>query len=133
MYVTTPDGRIEYVAAAPDVISHEITKLWQDVDVLLRASLSGELSFYYAAMLHLQFVKIHPYEDGNGRTARLLEKWFLAEKLGPEAWFLQSEKHYYEQHAACYRNLRLLGLEYEALDYSKALPFLLMLPDALSN
>jgi Fic family protein len=28
---------------------------------------------------------------GNGRTARLLEKWFLAEKLGAKAWFVESE------------------------------------------
>lgn len=41
------------------------------------------------------FVKIHPWNDGNGRSARLLEKWFIAQKLGPKAWFLQSEKNYY--------------------------------------
>ncbi|WP_220392957.1 Fic family protein [Chitinophaga lutea] len=33
-------------------------------------------------MIHLVFVKIHPRADGNGRSARLLEKWFLAVKLG---------------------------------------------------
>jgi Fic family protein len=132
MYVTTPDGRIEYVAAAPDVVPSEMEKLWIDVALLQEAELSTHEAFYFAALLHLRFVKIHPYEDGNGRAARLLEKWFLAQKLGPKAWYLRSEQHYYDRHATYYRNLRALGLEYETLDWSKALPALLMLPDALA-
>jgi Fic family protein len=90
--------------------------------------LSIEEVFYYAAFIHLVFVKIHPWNDGNGRSARLLEKWFIAQKLGNKAWFLQSEKMYYSFHSTYYQNIRLLGLEYPELDYSKALPFLLMLP-----
>lgn len=84
-------------------------------------------------MIHLVFVKIHPWNDGNGRSARLIEKWFLAEKLGEKAWFVQSEKHYYQQHQAYYKNIRLLGLEYPDLDYKQALPFLLMLPNCLNH
>ncbi|MDR0711336.1 MAG: Fic family protein [Prevotellaceae bacterium] len=30
----------------------------------------------------MALVSIHPLNGGNGRTARLLEKWFLAKKLG---------------------------------------------------
>ena len=82
-------------------------------------------------MVHLVFVKIHPFNDGNGRTARLLEKWFLAQKLGEKAWFIQSEKNYYHQHQTYYKNLRALGLEYPELDYTKTMPFLLMLPESL--
>ena len=84
-----------------------------------------------AAFIHLVFVKIHPFTDGNGRTARLLEKWFLPQKSGAKAWFFPSEKNYYQHHQTYYNHLRALGLEYPELDYGKALPFLLMLPGAV--
>jgi Fic family protein len=131
MFVVTKDGRIEYVAASPEKVKMEIEKLSRDIVVLLQADLSIEDVFFFASLMHLVFVKIHPFEDGNGRTARLLEKWFLAEKLGYKAWFIQSEKKYYEKHQTYYQNIRKLGLEYDELDYAKALPFLQMLPDAL--
>jgi hypothetical protein len=51
--------------------------------------------------------------------------------LGEKAWFVPSERNYYEQHQTYYDNIRALGLEYPELDYSKALPFLQMLPNAI--
>ncbi len=133
MYVATDDGRIEYVAATSSAVPKEMNKFYSDLKILLSQDLSIEEVFYYASIIHLVFVKIHPWNDGNGRNARLIEKWFLAEKLGPKAWFLQSEKMYYLRHQIYYRNLRALGLEYEGLNYDKALPFLLMLPETLIN
>lgn len=132
MYVSTPDGKIEYVAAAPYAVTNEMQKLYADIAILLEAQLGIAEVFFFAAFIHLVFVKIHPFNDGNGRTARLLEKWFLAQKLGTNAWFVQSEKNYYQQHQTYYQNLRTLGLEYPELNYDKALPFLLMLPGALT-
>ena len=131
MYVSTPDGRIEYVAALPGQVKAEMTKFYADLKVLVEADLSVPEVFFYAAMIHLVFVKIHPWNDGNGRSARLIEKWFIAEKLGKKAWFLSSEKHYYNLHQEYYNNIRKLGLEYGELDYKEALPFLLMLPGCL--
>lgn len=128
MFVMTDDGRIEYVATTPGNVLPEMSKFYADMEALLKANLNFEEVFFFAALLHLVFVKIHPLNDGNGRTARLLEKWFIAEKLGTKAWFIQSEKNYYDQHQTYYDNIRKLGLEYEELDYSKALPFLQMLP-----
>jgi len=133
MYVSTPEGKIEYVAASPFEVEKELQKFFADIRMLLSTKMTIEEVFFYAAMIHLIFVKIHPWADGNGRSARLLEKWFLAQKLGEKAWFLQSEKMYYQKHQTYYTNIRLLGLEYTELDYSKALPFLLMLPHSLSN
>ena len=131
MYVTTSDGRIEYVAASPYAVKTELEKLYNDIETLLNTELSVQEIFFFASLIHLVFVKIHPFDDGNGRTSRLIEKWFLASKWGEKAWFVQSEKNYYLNHQTYYKNIRLLGLEYETLDYSKALPFLLMLPQAL--
>ncbi|MDO5608138.1 MAG: Fic family protein [Capnocytophaga sp.] len=131
MYVTTPDGRIEYVAASPYEVKTEMEKFYNDIAILLQMDLNIEAVFYFASLVHLIFVKIHPWNDGNGRTARLLEKWFLAQKLGPKAWFIQSEKMYYQQHDIYYKNIRSLGLEYENLTYSKGLAFIQMLPTSL--
>lgn len=131
MYVITKEGKIEYVAAAPQQLQGELDRLFADMDTLLKADLSLEEVLFFASLLHLVFVKIHPYEDGNGRSSRLLEKWFMAEKLGPKAWFVQSEKYYYTHHLTYYNNIRQLGLEYEELDYSRALPFLSMLPESV--
>ena len=131
MYVTTKDGRIEYVAASPFELAEAMEKLYADIDILLKSELSIEEIFFFASMIHLVFVKIHPWNDGNGRSARLLEKWFMARKLGEKAWFVQSEKYYYEHHQAYYDNIRVLGLEYDLLDYGKAMGFLLMLPEGV--
>ena len=93
MYVTTPDGRIEYVAASPNEVEAEMEKFHNDIEILLKTKLSIEEVFFFASLIHLVFVKIHPWNDGNGRSARLIEKWFLAQKLSEKAWFIQSEKN----------------------------------------
>jgi len=92
MYVSTDDGRIELVAATPPQVPIEMEMLFSDIGLLLKKELSIEQTFYCLAMIHLVFVKIHPWNDGNGRSAKLLEKWFLAEKLGQKSWFIQREK-----------------------------------------
>lgn len=95
-FIIDKDGRIEYVAADPGIVQAETNKLFQDIQLLLESNLSAEQAFYFAAFIHLVMLKIHSFADGNGRTSRLLEKWFLAEKLGENAWFVPSERHYHE-------------------------------------
>jgi Fic family protein len=125
-------GRIQFEAAPAGQVHHLFELLWQDIELLKTQELSYAEVFYFAAFIHMVFVNIHPFDDGNGRAARLLEKWFIAEKLGAKAWYLQSELNYYTNVNQYYKNLNKLGIFYEQLDYSKAMPFLLMLPNALN-
>ena len=131
MFVLTDDGKIEYVAAAPNDVESEMQNFFMFLENFRLKKSTIHESFFNASFLHLLFVKIHPMNDGNGRLARLLEKWFLAEKLGEKAWFLETEKMYYQNHQLYYQNLRKLGLEYEDLDFKNGLDFFKMLPLSL--
>ena len=54
-----------------------------------------------AALVHYQFVTIHPYYDGNGRTARLLTS-FLMQKFGYGLKRIYSLEEYYANDLAGY-------------------------------
>jgi len=126
MFVLNSDDRIEYVAAEPNIVNYELNKLFNDIEILRNNKLSTSEAMYFAAFIHLLFIKIHPLQDGNGRTARLIEKWFLIEKLGDKAVAIGLEKNYYTNLTDYYKNIRVLGLEYGELDYSKSMDFLRM-------
>lgn len=48
-----------------------------------------------AAILHTEFIKIHPFEDGNGRTARLLVNYELAKSGYPTVVIKAKDKNKY--------------------------------------
>ncbi len=133
MFVLNSNDQIEYVAASPNEVAPELDKLFCDVKTLQGKKLNSFEAFYYASLIHLVFVKIHPFQDGNGRAARLIEKWFLLENLGEKANSIQLEKNYYNNLKNYYGNIKKLGLEYEELNYKKSLDFLLMTIESLST
>jgi len=124
------EGRLIYLAIEPEFVKQELVKLFADISILLNTKLNTTEVFYYAALLHLIFVNIHPFVDGNGRATRLIEKWFLAKKLGDNSWFITSEKNYWDNRPTYYKNLQL-GVNYYEIKYELSIPFLSMLPNSL--
>jgi len=133
MFVLNEEERIEYIACEPGKVNIEWKKLFNDLKILKKAELSIIEIFYYASYIHLVFLKIHPLQDGNGRTARLIEKWFLREKIGNKAISIALEKNYYNNKHKYYANIKAIGLDYDSLDYNKGLAFLLMTISSLKN
>lgn len=66
-----------------------------------------------AGIFHKQFVIIHPFVDGNGRTARLATKVLLA-KMGLNIFSLFSFENYYNQNVSKYfQEVGVLGNYYD--------------------
>ena len=69
-----------------------------------------------ATIIHFYIAYIHPYFDGNGRTARLVHLWFLIQKGYQSALFIpfssqieKSRKTYYDAFTAVEENKKLSG------------------------
>jgi Fic family protein len=65
--------RVHYMAPSPDRVEEEMSKFidWYNADKPISPVIRS-------AIVHLWFVSIHPFEDGNGRLARILGDMYLA-------------------------------------------------------
>ncbi|MFA5644584.1 MAG: Fic family protein [Patescibacteria group bacterium] len=69
-----------------------------------------------AGLFHKQFVIIHPFIDGNGRTARLATKILLTQ-MGLDTFNLFSFENYYNQNVSKYfQEVGILGNYYDIKD-----------------
>lgn len=121
---------LAYLAVEPEFVEREMKLFFQELNELILSELTEIEAFYFASLIHLRFAHIHPFRDGNGRAARLIEKWFIAEKLGRDFWRIPSEE-YYKNHQAEYYEKINLGVNFYELNYDKSVGFLEMLPNCL--
>jgi len=119
-----------YLAIEAKYVKDEMKKLFEDIEKLINTTLTVEEVFYHASLAHLKFAHIHPFMDKNGRVARLLEKWFLADKLGEKLWKIPSEEYYKNRQNDYYEAINL-GVNFYELDYSQCIDFLKLLPESL--
>jgi Fic family protein len=74
--------RVHYVAPSPDRVDAEMADFIEWFNSEMKLS-----SVVMSAVAHLWFVSIHPFEDGNGRLARILSDMMLAKGDGSELRF----------------------------------------------
>ncbi len=121
---------LAYMAIEPASIAREMNLFFQDINDLRSWDLNEIEVFYFASLIHLKLAHIHPFRDGNGRVARLIEKWFVAEKLGKDFWKMPSEE-FYKKHQTKYYETINLGVNFYELNYDRCISFLEMLPNCL--
>src|SRR3989338_4001787 len=84
-----------------------------------------------AGIFHKQFVIIHPFIDGNGRTVRLATKVLLS-SMGLDTFNLFSFENYYNQNVSKYfEQVGLLGNYYDIKDYIDFTPWLEYFTDGI--
>ena len=90
--------KIHYIAPSPDRVEEEMEKFlnWFDGEQPVSSAIRS-------AIAHFWFVSIHPFEDGNGRLARILSDMLLARGEKSEFRFYnvssqinKDKKHYYD-------------------------------------
>lgn len=102
--VDSATGRIDYAPPMPrdvPVLMRDLVKWWRSDEA---AALSGPVR---AGLLAHRFVSIHPFGDGNGRTARALATTELWRSGYDMRGFLSLEEHYTADLNAYYDNLQM--------------------------
>lgn len=101
----------ETVYLTPDI--KDVEPLMNSLLVYIDENREGVDPVILAGLFHKQFVIIHPFADGNGRTARLLTKLLLA-NMGLDTFNLFSFENYYNKDVAKYfQNVGEFGDYYE--------------------
>lgn len=99
-----PPNRGDVTTLMNDLVSY-LEKEYDTIDPLI-----------LAGIFHKQFVIIHPFMDGNGRTARLITKYLLA-RMGLDTFQLFSFENYYNQNVTKYfASVGVLGDYYDIAD-----------------
>lgn len=97
-YVVNAKGQVIDTPPAPKMVPSLMREL-----IFWVAASSEDHAVVRTAVFHHQFVKIHPFVDGNGRMARALSQWTLIQggydpsySLGVDEYFAADKAKYYQ-------------------------------------
>jgi len=94
----------------------DVEKLVKELLLYIEENKNKTDPIILAGIFHKQFVVVHPFVDGNGRTTRLLTKVLLAH-MGLNTFNLFSFENYYNNNVSKYfEKVGVLGNYYEEVD-----------------
>lgn len=113
VFVNDPSSR-KTVYWPPD--HQEVAPMLKDLFDFLDGNARKIDPLILSGIFHKEFVIIHPFMDGNGRTARLATKVMLA-KIGLDTFNLFSFENYYNKNVSRYfQEVGLIGNYYDLKD-----------------
>lgn len=121
--------RLAYTPPPASVVEEHVVDLVRGLNRLER--LTDAEVLMHAAQLHLAILCIHPFPDGNGRTARIMERIFIKHHRGDWGMKIRTEAYYRTHRATYFSNLQAIGPNWNSLRMDRTLPFLQMLPAAI--
>ena len=77
-----------------------------------------------SVVIHYYFAYLHPYFDGNGRMARLLQLWYLVQKGYTAALFIPFSAYISENKSGYYKAFKSISENYEISGITDVTPFL---------
>lgn len=124
VFVNDPRKRVT-IYWPPD--HQKVIMLMEDLTRFIKSSRSSLDPLILSGIFHKQFIVIHPYSDGNGRTVRLITKALLA-SMGLDIFNLFSFENYYNNNITKYFELiGERGNYYELADTIDFTPWLVYL------
>jgi Fic family protein len=113
--VSSRSGRelVHYQAPAPNTVPEQMDKFlsWLNED--------SENTLLKAAIAHLWFVIIHPFDDGNGRLARNITEMLLARSENTELRFYSMSAQIQKEKKEYYRVLERTTMATKGVDISE--------------
>ncbi len=102
-------GVARYRGAPPEDCNYLLEKYvsWLNEQFIFPNDLRAVFGILKAIMAHLYFVWIHPFGDGNGATARLIEFQILLSVGAPAIAAHLLSNHYNQTRSEYYRNLEI--------------------------
>ena len=121
VYVENEQHEVLYTAVEPDVIEIELAKL---IDWIKESQFNIH-PVIIAAIIHFRMAVIHPFADGNGRTARALTSLYLALNQYDSNGSLVLDSYYAEDRKAYYSILKLVnGKNYQTSSKADLTPWI---------
>lgn len=108
----------DIVFIPPD--AKDVTDLLNELNDFVNTHIDKIDSIILAGLFHRQYVIIHPFMDGNGRTTRLLTTAILG-KVGLDLFEIFSFENYYNQNIT--RHFKAVGLEGDYYELKDSIDF----------
>ena len=116
--IRNPRNLDEIVFIPPD--AKDVKKLTGDLLKFIKLNLGKIDPIILAGIFHRQFVIIHPFIEGNGRTTRLFTTAILG-KTGMDFFEIFSFENYYNRNITCY--FKAVGLVGDYYDLNNDIEF----------